>query len=481
MAHLARAGVGRLLFCVLLSAVVLVACDDSEGSAPGANGGAQPIETANDAQVIGLVGTLSGRMAWRGEDAFEGADVSIGELNRKRREGALPFELVSLDDEGDPDRAVELIEQLAEAPRTAGIVYAGPPHAVPAAEDALAAAGIPAILCYGDLYGARRLSAHVFQLSPSYLWQGRALARYLAADRGYETVGVLAEDSPDGRTAVSALRQETDRAGLRLRRTETYDPAADGFRDVIRSLREARVESVLIHGGPGAVAGIVAELRELGVRYTGSDDARIASAPRRQRRNRLSSNYWRPQILALDLAISEQTDQSLPVGMVASDTYARGAHYLPVPSFERFRESFEAWWAALPTGWELRAYDAVQMIGWAQRRAPEDEDLAQVLETLQDKRFGGLPVTFGPDDHTAVSETTVGLWTLPPDPPGAPNSPPLEWVPLARGFSINGRRTTVLPDDWRHLFKNPPPRAAPPPHFSKMKFGIASPRRDPIH
>ena len=480
MAHLARAKAGRLILSLGLTAALLVACDSDDPPGSGSAGDPQPTAIARDSRIIGLVGTLSGPLAWRGEDAFEGADVSVGDLNRKLDGEELPFELVSLDDEGDPDQALELVEQLAESPRTVGIVYAGPPEALPLAEGALAAAGIPALLCYGDLYGARRLSAHVFQLSPSYLWQGRTLARYIAADRGYRTVGVMAEDSPDGRTATSSLRQEARRAGLRVRGAIAYDPSDEDFRGDLRALREAQVEALVVHGGPSVVASILSDLRSMGVGYTGTADARIASAPTAQRRRRSGTRYWQPQVMALDLAISDETDQLIPVGMIASDTYARGAHYLPVPNFERFTESFEAWWAAIPTGWELRAYDSVQAIGWAAKNASEGDDLAEVLETLDGKRFGGLPVSFGPDDHTAVDEATVGLWTLPPIDPSAPDSPRLEWVPLARGFSINGQRTTVLPEDWRYLFTDPPPRTAPPPRISTMTFGVTSSRRDPI-
>ncbi len=275
-------------------------------------------------RVIGLVGTLSGPGAWRGEDAFEGADVSVGDLNRKLSDEEAPFELVSLDDQGDPDRAVELVEELAQSPRTVGIVFGGPPEALPRTEDALAAAGIPAIVCYGDLYGARKLSAHIFQMSPSYLWEGRTLARYVANDRGYRTVGVMSEDSPDGRTATAALRQEMRRQGRRVPRTVTYDPADQQFRPDLRVLREAQVEALVVHGGPTVVATILADLRSMGIRYTGTADARVASAPQGQRLRRSNSRYWRPQVMALDLAISDETDQSIPVGMVASDTY-RGA------------------------------------------------------------------------------------------------------------------------------------------------------------
>jgi len=480
MANSARAPLGRRLAGALLCAVLLAACEPSDGGSQSAGVTPQPTATTTDSLVIGLVGSLSGPASWRGEDAFEGAVMSVGDLNRGRAEGAPTIELVSLDDEGDPDRALELIEQLTESPRTIGIIYAGPPEALPMAEGALAAAGIPALLCYGDLYGARKLSAHVFQVSPSYLWESRTLARYMGRDRGYETVGVIAEDSPDGRTAADTLRQEVDRAGLRLKRASTYAPAESNFADAITTLRDAQVEALVVQGNPNVVAGILGALRSEGVRYTGTDDARIDSAPRRQRRNRRASRYWRPQILGFDLAISNVTDQSIPVGMVASDTYARGAHYLPVPSFARFADAFEAWWDQAPTGWELRAFDAVQMIGWAHKRAGADEDLAPVLERLDDKRFGGLPVTLGPDDHTSVEQSTVGLWTLPPVSPEFPDADSFDWVPLARGFSIDGERTNVLPEDWRYLFNNPPPRFAPAPRFSKMRYGVISGSRDPI-
>lgn len=419
-------------------------------------------------------------MAWRGEDAFQGAHAGVGALNRNRDEDAPTYELVSLDDEGDPDRALELIEQLADSPRTRGIVYAGPPEALPLAEDALATAGIPALLCYGDLYGARRLSPHVFQVSPSYLWGSRTLARYLGRDRGYETLGVIAEDSFDGATAVDSLHTEAKRAGLRLKRAVTYEVGADSFHAPIEDLRKSKVEALVIHGTPNTVADILGALRSNGVRYTGTEDARIASAPPNKRRNRLRSDYWRPQVLGFDLAVSDATEQSVPLGMVASDTYARGAHYLPVPSFERFADRYKAWWDSSPRGWQLRAFDATQMIGWAVDRSEDGGDLAEVLEGLEGKRFGGLPVTLGPDDHTSVEQTTVGLWTLPPTSPQLRNPESLEWVPLARGFSIDGKRTNVLPADWRHLFDDPPPRSAPAPRFNAMNYGITTGAGDPI-
>jgi hypothetical protein len=153
-----------------------------------------------------------------------------------------------------------------------------------------------------------------------------------------------------------------------------------------------------------------------------------------------------------------------------------------VPSLRSFDRVFRAWWDADPTGWELRAYEAARMIGWAAERAEGGEDLAATLERVRRRRFGGLDVTLGPDDHTAVEQSTVGLWVVPRGdvaPPERGNR--LPWVPLARGFAIDGERTDVLSRDWRYLFRNPPPPQAPAPRFVKMRFAVTTKRSDPIH
>ncbi|MCA1708468.1 MAG: hypothetical protein LC808_36385, partial [Actinobacteria bacterium] len=187
------------------------------------------------------------------------------------------------------------------------------------------------------------------------------------------------------------------------------------------------------------------------------------------------------QVIAFDLGMVE--GDRLPAGTVVSDTYARGAHYLPIPSFEGFRDAFKEWWdGAEPLGWELRAYDAARIIGWGAQRTPNGEDIAKILELLDGARFGGLDTTFGPDDHTAVDQQTVGLWVRPRSAfSSLIATDDLPWVPLARGFSIDGERTAVLNRDWRFLFHNPPPPDGPAPKLTRMRYAVTSPRSDRVH
>jgi ABC-type branched-subunit amino acid transport system substrate-binding protein len=470
----------------LIVALLATGCesgDDSSSAFPLRSPIGRP--STSDSLVIGLVGTMTGPDSWRGEDAFEGADLAVHELNEELAPDDRPYELVSLDDKGEAGRALELVQDLAALNRTVGILYAGPPGALADAEGSLAAEGIPAVLLYGDLYGAQRLSPHVFQASSSFLWEARRIAAYISEDRRLERVGVLAGRSLSGRTAVRNMRQAMRAAGLEPPVVARYSPDR-GLGRAIARLRRRHTEAVVLEGGAELLARLAAALEEGGSAYRDTASARIVSAPKKVRKRRLKSGHWHPQVMALHLAFTRRIDLDLRPGTIVASSYARGAYYLPVPSFRRFRDAFVDWWGeGRPFGWQQHAYDAAHMVGWAVKHAREHQDLARALEGLRGRRFGGLDITYGPDDHTAIDQIAVGLWVVPRSgirvrereslPGGLP------WVPLSRGFAIDGKDTDIMAQDWRHLVRGSPSANLPPPSFRALKFGVTTPKNDPVH
>jgi hypothetical protein len=428
---------------------------------------------------IGLVGTMTGSGGWRGEDAFEGADLALHVLNRNVGDGERRYELEVLDDRGDEARSLDLLGDLLRRGDTVGIVFAGPSRVLVDAEAALRRAKVPAILLYGDLYGGQQLTPHVFQASPPFVWQARDIARYIARDRGYEKIGVLTEAGTlEGSLASRAARDALH--GYAVDRVVRATYQAD-VRPGLDRLRKQRVEALIVQGQPLVLERIYGEIAEMRATYRNSRAARIASLEnRRIRQRRQRTGWWRPQLFGFDAMMNERVAPP-PPGTMATGTYARGVHYLPIPSFQRFRRSFEGWWDSPPRGYEQRGYEATLALGWAAERAGDD-DIAPALERLRSRRFGGLPVTLGPDDHLLVEEVTIGLWTVPFPGDRVGSDPPREfpWVPLARGFSINGETTDILSRDWRSLFRDPPPHNGPAPRFRKMKFGVTTPRSDPL-
>jgi hypothetical protein len=431
--------------------------------------------------LIALVGTMSGEDEWRGTDAFEGAHFGVGALNRSVNSGQPSFELITRDDRGDPERAAQLVEQVAADPRYAGVVYAGPTDGLPPAQTALQQARIPGVLCYGDLYSARLLRSNLFQVSTPFEWEADRIAPYIGRDRRYVTTGALIEKSLDGRTANASLQDALVRTGLSRAVVERYAPPKLEFRASLARLRRSRVEAVVVQGSPRAFDRVVATLRAMEAGYRSTAAARFASA---RPGVELKGRPWRPQVLAFDSAI-HPSDSALPEGTVAADSYTRRVDYLPIPSFKAFKSGFVDWWGHQPLGWQLRAYEAVQMIGWARLRTDAGADVAATLERLRGVRFGGLDITLSDDDHSAIDESTVGLWTIPRDdaPVAEKERLPvsLPWVPIARTLSTDKKRTRIPAEDWPYLYGGRFGGNSPPPTYSDMRFGVRTSRRDPVH
>ncbi|MDQ3784812.1 MAG: ABC transporter substrate-binding protein [Actinomycetota bacterium] len=449
--------------------IVLPACELGAGDR--GSGLRVPVGTPRTEQgpVVGLVGTMTGPGAWRGDDAFEGADLGVNVLNRSLPARQEPYELVTLDDRGDPARALALVERLAAEHATVGLVYAGPPEVLSRAEDALAEAGVPAILCFGDLPGALRgFPSHLFQASPPMSWQAKHLAAYILQDRAFRTTGLLMERSPSGRDARRSLQRALSGAGGRRAEWVGYRPGADNLPELLARLRRRRVEALVVGGGPGLVKRLEVALRRMGALYRSTEAARI-----RSRADARRAKWWKPQVLLFDLGLTPGT--RLPPGTVAAESYARGAHYLPLPGFERWRSAFVDWWDAEPLGWELRAYQAVGMIGWAAGHSQPDGDLASSLEAARGVRFGGMAASFSPLDHLSVEPGTVGLWAIPrpgirvPERGRLPGAMP--WVPLGRTFDP----AALGAGDARHLWARRPNGSFRP------RFGISTSRSDPVH
>ena len=452
--------------------------DDGEGSARVRQPRSSP--SGDTGPIIALVGTMSGPDRWMGDDAYQAAHLAVfGELNRMRKPGELPFELLTADDEGDPSLALELVENYASEPRTVGIVYAGPPEVLAKAQPLLEEAGIPAVILYEDLYSARLLRSHLFQIAPPYLWQARRFATYLVKDRGYRKVGALVEGSFAGTTAAGSLRSAL---GGRVKlRTQRYEGGGDlQLGDALDELERRDTQALVFYGGPAAAETLLAELCDRGADYQNTAAAKRAGLRKGSRR----PGRWAPQVLLFDHAMGPGLAGPIPPGTIAADTYARGAYYLPVPSFRDFLTAFRGWWDSDPLGWQQRTFEAVSAVGWAARRTPPGEDVGATLEKMRERRYGGLDVTFGPDDHTSVEQTTVGLWVVPR--PGAaqeadrlPDEMP--WVPLARGFSIDGENLDYDSQDWRYLVRNAPPPNGPSPALKRSRFGVVTSKKDPIH
>jgi hypothetical protein len=463
----------RPLIFLAAAAIALSACEPAPPTVASRRPRSTP--TSTDTRIIGLVGTLSGAGSWRGEDAFEGADVGINALNRGLDRGQSSFELVTLDDRGQPRRAARLITRLASDERMVGIVYAGPLDGLMGAEQALGEARVPLLSIFSDVASRGTLTKHVFQIATPLSWEARRIGRYLLTDRRYLTIGGLIDGTPEGRSSATALRTALD-GGIDI---EWYEPETEDLRAPLERLREKAIEAIVVHGSPADFARTLSTLDAMGARYRTTTAARIASAP--SGRSPGPRSAWQPQVVGFDDAIGPSGLHRPPPGTVAAASYERGVHYLPIGSFREFRGAYSKWWDSAPLGREQRAFEAVRILGWAVTTGALD--LAVALERIPPVRFGGADITLSQTDHVIGASRDVGLWVVPRrgitvrERSRVPRQ--LPWVPLARAFASGGR-TRLERQDWTSLFVFIPPRSLAP-RFQNMRFGVTTPASDPVH
>ena len=370
-----------------LCGAVLVSCS-SEVATPGDPEGS----VRERAPVVAFVGTLSGGGTWRGKPALRGMRTALEGLGEEQ------LRLQVLDDRGKRAVATRLVRRVAANDDVAGVVYAGVPRGLPPAEDALADAGIPAFLCYGDLSGAGRLPRHVFQMGPEFEWEIDLLVER-AQTLGADAPGLLVEDSLMGKTARNAFREEMRREEIVFRAVEVFSPTVlEDLPEHLRRLRSAGVNHVFVEASPVEFGRIAGYMRELD---------------------------WSPTLLSMDLTLSPALrGPAAPIGSIAVDLETRAAHLIDEGRLASFAAAAEESTGQLPLWWEHRAYEAVRMLVRAVGSAEGQRDLAQVLEDP------GLDMGFTRRDHVAPEREDVGLWERVG--PGSGSGIPrlLPWRPL---------------------------------------------------
>lgn len=438
--------------------------------------------------VIGMVGTLSGSDAWRGGDAFEGANLGVSVANRASSRGSPRFELVTLDDHGNSDRAEALVRRLVSEPRVVGIVYAGPASGLVAARPALHRAGIPGIACFADLADSNELRPPLFQLSAPYSWEAQRLAHYAFTDRGYSKIGLIAEEGSEGSSAGSALRKWTEKIGGRITATR-FGPNGDPDA-ALRRLRARGAEAVVFQGSPSEAARTIRTLHTMHAGYEGTSQARISGAGAISRLRRTAGGHWKPQLLGFDGLISPRA-AGAPSGTIAAAPYNRNVEYIPLSQARRFEVGFERWWGDPPYGGQSVAFDAVRVIQRAVSNegvgsgspTPDRAGVAGAVDALSGVDSSGVSLSFSGHDRTGLDRASIGLWTVPGRHDRYAGTPParLDWVPLSRGFAGPGGRTRLPSFTWTKLFKRSALNGTRPPRVSDLRFGVATARTDPLH
>lgn len=192
---------------------------------------------------LGFVSPEEGRFAEVGEEILRGVDLALEDINANR---AAAVEIVSRATTDDPDRAVEIIRELARSERVEAVL--GPltsESALPAAETA-SEEGISLISPTATDARLLQFGPNVFTVNALDGAIGHTIGTYATSALGLRRLAILLVDDSYGRIQADAFETAVQEQGGRVIYRHQYDPSATDFTDPLGEITRAGAEAVFI-------------------------------------------------------------------------------------------------------------------------------------------------------------------------------------------------------------------------------------------
>ncbi|HEY2736444.1 MAG TPA: ABC transporter substrate-binding protein [Polyangiales bacterium] len=225
--------------------------------------------------AVGAILSLSGRARRVGELALRGVMLAAN----LPPNGPTPPDAPSVifrDDAGDPARAVQAVEELANVHHVIAII--GPMDgqlAAPAAKRAQEL-GVP-LIALTPAGTVPTVGSMVFRYFPTPDAEAKALARAAKA-RGAESFAVLYPDNPYGQAMLVAFRREAEAIELRLSIVRSYETGATSFGVEAELLSKSHFDALFVPDSSQELALIAPALAAAGLWCTPAGQHPAASS-----------------------------------------------------------------------------------------------------------------------------------------------------------------------------------------------------------
>nr|WP_232471033.1 branched-chain amino acid ABC transporter substrate-binding protein [Caballeronia hypogeia] len=229
------------------------------------------VASAQEVVKIGVAGPLTGSAAQSGKDDERGVRLAIDELNAKGFTIAgkpVKFELISMDDQGDPKVGVNVAQKLVDDGVSAVIGHYN------------SGVSIPAARIYNDAHVVMMTGAssnpdlthlgypYVFRLATNDNVMGGRMAVYAKQVLGAQRAAVIDDRTAYGTGVADVFIKTAQKEGLQIVAREYSTDKATDFKAILTQIK-SRNPQVVFYGGYYAQAATLArQMGELGVNAT---------------------------------------------------------------------------------------------------------------------------------------------------------------------------------------------------------------------
>lgn len=375
--------------------VLVAACG---GSQTGGETAANVPGVTNDAITFGMATPLSGASSSLGTDGQKGAEVFIKWVNDKGGTAGRKWNLVSQDDQFNPEKAVTAVRYLIDQQKVFAL-WGDVGSPVTAAMPVFAQTKTPMLFPYALAHQLTNpVQPYIFSIVPPANVQDQVYSDYIAANLppGNHVFGFLGLNSPDGQDAIAGFK--AGKAGPMFKEVQFFEAGTTTWQPQLIALKSAGVTDIATHASDTWTAKILSEAQALGMHVTvwastGAVSPNIF---------KLAGNTLTEGLHAVSINASP-TDTAVPGVKEMLDAFAKYA-----PGYQPGTFALHSW----VTGLIIKA--ALEKAG----RNLTRETLIKSLESLKNLTTGDIigPVTITKSNHLAASKLKIvlaksGQWT----------------------------------------------------------------------
>ena len=309
----------------------------------------------SDHFVIGGIFPLSGPVAVYGNEARNGVELAVLEINAAGGIGGKQIKLISEDDEGNPEKTVNVYKKLTTKDGVKviiGSLTSGATAAITSLAQAqkvvllAPAATLPSITDAGDF---------IFRACFIDPFQGTVGGKFTAENLGKKRAAVLYNITNDYSVGLyENFKIAFEKAGGSLCAAESYSDGDKDYRAQLTKIKNAAPDVVYLPDYYGTVALIAKQLREQGI-----DTAMVGG------------DGWG--------GLMENAGDEVVNGFY-SDHYAADSTDEKVTQFV---DSYKKMYKTTPVSFAALAYDCVYLLKDAAERASSASDTTSLKEALE--------------------------------------------------------------------------------------------------
>ncbi|MFQ5547041.1 MAG: ABC transporter substrate-binding protein [Woeseia sp.] len=378
----------RVILATLAAAALASAC--GEGRAPGAGSG-QAVRGVTDTEVVlGSHTDLSGPIAILGVDGANGARMRFEEANEAGGVHGRKIRFIVEDSQYQVPKAIQAANKLINRDKIFAMVLAiGTPTNNAVLTQQLEA-GVPNLF---PITGARSMVEPFhrmkFHARGIYYDEIRAATKYFVEEKGLKAPCAIYHDTDYGHEIYEAAVDQAAAMGMELAAHSAHKPAENEFTAALLRLRNAGCDLVLMGTVVRDTILILETARKLGwdgVAWVGNNAAYNQAVADQE--SGAAEGYYAFVHMAMIYRDVPRSDEVAAWWDKYIDKYGRAPEYI---AFEAYRNA-----DLVVKGLENAGRDLTV------------DSLIAGLEAIDDyEDIFGYRLSFGPDDHKGVSESTL--------------------------------------------------------------------------